>query len=178
LRGATYHISIIFLIKSIWLTFYARILQFSICTTNRQSLGTFDKEYLHLVTNSCGFNRVSLGVQSFDDDILKLMGRQHTVTDIYQSFNLLKEVGVEQISIDLICGEVPGLTCAQWASTLEKAANLYPIHMSVYDLQLEKGTTFDRWYSLETTTRKNCPTQEDCAFHVQICIWIFTLAWV
>jgi len=166
LRGATYHISIIFLIKSIWLTFYARILQFSICTTNRQSLGTFDKEYLHLVTNSCGFNRVSLGVQSFDDDILKLMGRQHTVTDIYQSFNLLKEVGVEQISIDLICGEVPGLTCAQWASTLEKAANLYPTHMSVYDLQLEKGTTFDRWYSLETTTTTtaNRPTQEDCAF--------------
>ena len=118
-----------------------------------------------MVTNSCGFNRVSLGVQSFDDVILKLMGRQHTVTDIYQSFNLLKEVGVEQISIDLICGEVPGLTCAQWASTLEKAANLNPTHMSVYDLQLEKGTTFDKWYSLETTTTKaNRPTQEDCAF--------------
>ncbi len=136
-------------------------------------LGTFDREKLRSIQNRCGFNRVSLGVQSMNDDILKEMGRQHTVQDVYDSISILQEANIPSISIDLICGQVPGLTLAQWVTTVEEAANLYPNHMSVYDLQLEKGTIFDKWYnnnnnnninSINSHNNKIFPTAEDSAF--------------
>jgi coproporphyrinogen III oxidase-like Fe-S oxidoreductase len=135
---------------------------------------------LYAIQNRCGFNRVSLGVQSMDDEILKVMGRQHTVQDVYDSMIMLREANITSISIDLICGQVPGLTLSKWITTLQKAANLYPNHMSVYDLQLERGTIFDKWYkrtskkydgimnSNYTIDRYNAtkifPTVEDSAF--------------
>lgn len=142
-------------------------------------VGTFDREKLHAIRNHCGFNRVSLGVQSMDDEILKGMGRQHTVQDVYDSMLMLREANITSISIDLICGQVPGLTLSKWATTLEKAANLCPNHMSVYDLQLEKGTIFDKWHrnskkydGINTSNRiidkhnasKIFPTVEESAF--------------
>lgn len=142
-------------------------------------LGTFDREKLHAIRNHCGFNRVSLGVQSMDDEILKGMGRQHTVQDVYDSMLMLREANITSISIDLICGQVPGLTLSKWVTTLEKAANLYPNHMSVYDLQLEMGTIFEKWYrnskkydgigtSISVIDKHNAskifPTVEDSAF--------------
>jgi coproporphyrinogen III oxidase-like Fe-S oxidoreductase len=68
---------------------------------------------LYAIQNRCGFNRVSLGVQSMDDEILKVMGRQHTVQDVYDSMIMLREANITSISIDLICGQVPGLTLSK-----------------------------------------------------------------
>ena len=114
--------------------------------------GTFDKPFLESI-KSMGFNRISLGVQSFDDDILTIMGRFHRSADIYNSIRLIAEVFSEDAnySIDLISG-VPGLTVDGWKDTLRKAVSLHPqpMHISVYDLQVEKGTAFGRWYVDET----------------------------
>jgi oxygen-independent coproporphyrinogen-3 oxidase len=142
--------------------------------------GTFDLHYINAV-KEMGFNRISLGVQSFDDNVLAIMGRVHRSLDIYSSIDMIRQVYGDHAnySIDLISG-VPGLTLAGWAETLYKAERLRPrpMHMSLYDLQLEKGTTFGKWYtnseqnmndSYENDPRNNkhhpaLPSAEDCAF--------------
>ncbi|KAL9182198.1 hypothetical protein ACHAXT_012850 [Thalassiosira profunda] len=143
--------------------------------------GTFDFDYLFAV-KEMGFNRISLGVQSFDDTILETMGRVHRSADVYHSIDMLSQVFGEEAnySIDLISG-VPGLTLAGWAATLYSAVRLQPQpkHMSLYDLQLEKGTKFGAWYgdgdekdtdvsrqsrSGNSTAHPALPSAEDCAF--------------
>ncbi|KAL7531487.1 hypothetical protein ACHAXR_004071 [Thalassiosira sp. AJA248-18] len=111
--------------------------------------GTFDFSYL-VAVKDMGFNRISLGVQSFDDNLLSTMGRVHRSADVYRSIDMIGQVFGEDdanYSIDLISG-VPGLTLAGWTETLNKAVQLHPrpLHMSLYDLQVEKGTTFGKWY--------------------------------
>jgi len=111
--------------------------------------GTFSKEKLIAIRNM-GFNRISLGVQSFDDIILESLGRIHRSKDIYESLTMIQEVYGEEVnySLDLITG-LPGLSLATWVDTLETAVNLTPrpVHLSVYDLQIEQGTVFGSWYS-------------------------------
>ena len=106
--------------------------------------GTFDTAKLHQI-KLLGFNRVSLGVQSFDDTVLSNIGRVHNAQDVFNSVQMIRDEGITNFSIDLISG-LPGMTLAGWATTLELAANLHPSHMSVYDLQIEEGTTFGKWY--------------------------------
>ncbi|KAK1740069.1 oxygen-independent coproporphyrinogen III oxidase [Skeletonema marinoi] len=112
--------------------------------------GTFDERFLQSI-KGFGFNRISLGVQSFDDNLLSTMGRVHRSADIYNSVNMITEVFGEDkanYSLDLISG-VPGLTLAGWTDALHKAVSLRPKpkHISVYDLQVESGTTFGKWYA-------------------------------
>lgn len=87
-----------------------------------------------------GINRVSLGVQSFDDEILELLGRTHRKRDIWEALSILETAfGMDlNYSIDLISG-LPGLSLATWVETLETAVNLKPrpAHLSIYDLQIE-----------------------------------------
>jgi oxygen-independent coproporphyrinogen-3 oxidase len=112
--------------------------------------GTFDVAYLESIRDM-GFNRISLGVQSFDDSILETLGRVHRRSDVYRSVGMIGEVfGFEcaNYSIDLMSG-VPGQTLAGWAETLREASCVLrpkPAHMSLYDLQVEEGTAFGRWY--------------------------------
>lgn len=111
--------------------------------------GTFSKEKLQALKD-LGVNRISLGIQSFDDAILESMGRVHREKDIDQAISAIAETFGEvtaNYSIDLISG-VPGLTLPAWIDTLEKATRLSPrpTHMSVYDLQVEEGTVFGSWY--------------------------------
>ena len=146
--------------------------------------GTFDETYLESI-KQMGFNRISLGVQSFDDNILSNLGRVHRSIDIYNSIEMIGKVFGEEdanYSIDLMSG-VPGLSLAGWSETLHKAVSLYPKpnHMSVYDLQVEKATTFGKWYSIDddeerptqqqqhdmqnsTSCHPSLPTPDDCAF--------------
>ena len=89
-----------------------------------------------------GINRISLGVQSFDDEILALLGRTHRRKDIFEALKILKTAfGMKlNYSVDLISG-LPGLTCAKWVETLETVVNSLkppPKHLSLYDLQVEK----------------------------------------
>lgn len=88
-----------------------------------------------------GVNRVSLGVQSFDDDLLALLGREHSAAQAVTSFELLRRAGFENLNIDLMFG-LPGQTLAQWRATLTRAVALQPAHISTYCLTYEEDTDF------------------------------------
>lgn len=90
-----------------------------------------------------GVNRISMGVQSWDDAILKTLGRIHTGPQAERTFNILREAGFENINIDLMFA-VPGQTRAQWAESLEKTIALRPEHISSYCLTYEEDTEFFR----------------------------------
>ena len=91
-----------------------------------------------------GVNRVSMGVQSFDDGILKFMNRRHYADTARRAYAVLENAGVRNISIDLIFG-LPQLSDEQWADTLKKAleispSGVLPQHISSYQLSVEPGS--------------------------------------
>ena len=88
-----------------------------------------------------GVTRISLGVQSWDDGLLKLLGREHSARQAEQSFRLLRTAGFSNINIDLMFG-LPGQTIEQWRLTLEKTIALQPDHVSAYCLTYEEDTEF------------------------------------
>lgn len=95
-----------------------------------------------------GVNRISMGVQSFDDGILKFMNRRHTAGQAVKAYRMLESAGVENISIDLIFG-LPQLSDELWAQTLEKALDIsaygrLPKHISSYQLSVEPGSMLAR----------------------------------
>ena len=106
--------------------------------------GTFDREKLAGV-RAAGANRISMGVQAFDDNLLKLCGRSHLVDDIFAAVELIRQVGVPDWSIDLISG-LPKQTPEMWLASLEAAIAISPTHISCYDLIVEPRTAFDRYY--------------------------------
>ncbi len=89
-----------------------------------------------------GFNRVSMGVQSFDDDLLETLGRRHDSEGAKRSFELLREAGFENRSLDLMFG-LPDQSLEQWTDSMEQALALEPDHVSLYGLQLEAGTPLE-----------------------------------
>lgn len=90
---------------------------------------------------SLGVNRISLGVQSWDDDLLRLLGREHNAAQANASFQILRDVGFTNLNVDLMFG-LPGQTLAQWEATLEKTIALGPEHISTYCLTYEEDTEF------------------------------------
>jgi len=106
--------------------------------------GTFDLIQLQGYRQA-GVNRVSIGVQAFQDNILQLCGRSHTVADIYQAVELIHQGGVTNWSLDLISG-LPQQTLADWIFSLEAAIKLNPHHISCYDLIIEAQTPFAKQY--------------------------------
>ena len=90
---------------------------------------------------SLGVNRISLGVQSWDDELLELLGREHNAAQAEASLHILREAGFKNVNIDLMFG-LPGQTLAQWEATLEKTIALEPEHISTYCLTYEEGTEF------------------------------------
>ncbi|MEI6416246.1 MAG: radical SAM family heme chaperone HemW [Verrucomicrobiota bacterium] len=90
-----------------------------------------------------GINRISMGVQSWDDAVLKTLGRTHTAQKAEESFHLLRDAGFQNISIDLIFG-VPGQSLTSWQETLERSLRLDPEHLSAYGLTYEEDTEFFR----------------------------------
>jgi oxygen-independent coproporphyrinogen III oxidase len=88
-----------------------------------------------------GVTRVSLGIQSWDDELLKLLGREHSTQQAEQSFHILRAAGFSNINVDLMFG-LPGQTIEQWKSTLEKTIALQPDHVSAYCLTYEEDTEF------------------------------------
>ncbi|MGI6013981.1 MAG: radical SAM family heme chaperone HemW [Oscillospiraceae bacterium] len=86
-----------------------------------------------------GINRVSIGVQSANDDLLKLIGRRHTFRQAEQAVAAARSAGFRNISLDLIYG-LPTQTKKDWADTLGRVMALRPEHISCYGLKLEKGT--------------------------------------
>ena len=106
--------------------------------TSEANPGTLDKGYLAGL-RGLGINRLSLGVQSFDDGLLRLLGRIHTGAQAVETYRLAREAGFENVNLDLIYG-LPAQTLSQWRGTLERALDLRPDHLSLYALTLEEGT--------------------------------------
>ncbi|MGH9795833.1 MAG: coproporphyrinogen-III oxidase family protein [Candidatus Acidiferrales bacterium] len=90
-----------------------------------------------------GFNRISLGAQSFSDKELKAAGRMHRREDIYQAARVLREAGFANISLDLICG-LPHQTAESWSDSLEQLIALRPEHVSIYLLEVDEGSRLGR----------------------------------
>jgi oxygen-independent coproporphyrinogen-3 oxidase len=88
-----------------------------------------------------GVNRISLGVQSWDDELLKLLGREHNAAQAEASFHILRDAGFSNLSVDLMFG-LPGQTLAQWETALAKTIALGPEHISTYCLTYEEDTEF------------------------------------
>jgi len=91
-----------------------------------------------------GFNRLSIGIQSFHERDLDIMRRSHTSEQAEKSVRLAASSGFRNISIDLIYG-VPGQTISQWEENIDRALDLPISHLSAYHLTFEPGTVFDHW---------------------------------
>lgn len=88
-----------------------------------------------------GFNRVSIGAQSFDDDILKSIGRRHSSKQTKTAVDILKQVGFDNINIDLIYG-LPNQSRQKWIKDLKTALELDIQHLSLYGLKIDEGSYF------------------------------------
>lgn len=106
--------------------------------------GTYDLAHIAGYC-SAGVNRVSLGVQAFQAELLKIAGRSHSVDDIFAAIELIHQVEIPEFSIDLISG-LPHQCLEQWQDSLTKAVQINPTHISIYDLTIEPGTAFSRYY--------------------------------
>jgi len=104
--------------------------------------GTVDDARLKTFREA-GINRLSLGVQSADDDELRLLGRIHTFSDADQSAKAAHRAGFTNLSLDLMYG-LPGQSMTSWTHTLVCALSLTPEHLSLYALTLERGTELAR----------------------------------
>ena len=104
--------------------------------------GTFTLEQLQGLLE-LGLNRISLGVQAFQDHLLERCGRSHRLTDIHASIQILRQLDVQNFSIDLISG-LPDQTEADWHDSLQKAIAIAPQHISCYDMVLEPLTVFGK----------------------------------
>ena len=133
--------------------------QFGLAATAEISMemdpGTFDQGTLHAL-RQVGVNRVSLGVQSFQDAQLEACGRTHRVVDVYRAIDALHAVAMPVWSLDLISG-LPHQILADWQASLAAAIACAPQHLSVYDLTVEPGTVFQRRY---TAGESPLPTDE------------------
>lgn len=92
-----------------------------------------------------GVNRLSLGVQSANNDLLKLIGRRHNFQQVKRSMQDARDAGFENISLDLIYG-LPSQSKSDWAETLARIIELHPEHISCYGLKLEEGTPMNERY--------------------------------
>ncbi|MDO4281500.1 MAG: radical SAM family heme chaperone HemW [Peptococcaceae bacterium] len=104
--------------------------------------GTVDAEKLAIL-RAGGVNRISFGVQSFDDDLLRMLGRLHTAREAEEAVAFARAAGFENINLDLMYG-LPGQTAAQWRATVDRALALHPEHLSLYQLIPEPGTAIVR----------------------------------
>jgi len=115
---------------------------------------------------SLGINRLSIGTQSFDNEILTKLNRIHTADQAIQSVKQAQDIGFENISIDLIYG-IPGLSPELWKKSIAKAISLDVPHLSAYHLTVEANT------ALEVLIRKNKypkPVEEEGILHSQMLI--------
>jgi len=111
--------------------------------------------------HSAGVNRVSVGVQSFDPECLKTLGREHSVGEALNAINTAKNIFNNRVSIDLMFGlpqhkQKPDL----WKTSLQQALSLDMNHISLYQLTIEKGTKFQRLFNIE----RDLPNEEESSY--------------
>ena len=93
-----------------------------------------------------GFNRLSLGVQSLDDDMLQKLGRIHSTSEALDAYSNARKAGFENIGIDLMFA-LPNQTIFDWRAALSRAMDLFPEHISLYELSIGEGTKFAELYT-------------------------------
>lgn len=101
-----------------------------------------------------GVNRLSLGVQSFENDVLEFLGRVHNKNDAFYTYQKARKAGFENINLDIMFG-IPGQKMKMWKDTVRQCIFLKPNHISLYSLQIEPGTEFYDMYKegkLDTVT--------------------------
>ena len=99
-------------------------------------------DYLHTLRQLGFINRISMGVQTFDDDKLKMLNRRHTSAMAIEAVRNAQQIGFDNISVDLIYG-IPGMTLQQWQHNLHTLSMLDVQHLSCYALTVEPGTMLD-----------------------------------
>lgn len=102
--------------------------------------GTLRPERLNAY-RECGINRLSLGLQSANDQELKILGRIHSFDDFLKSYQAARVAGFQNINVDLM-SVLPGQSVQSWKDTLRKVLRLRPEHISAYSLMIEEGTPF------------------------------------
>ncbi len=105
--------------------------------------GTLNQEQL-IGVRKTGINRLSMGAQSFDAELLKTLGRIHTPEEIEQAVQYARRAGFSSINLDFMFG-LPNQTMQHWQETLKRALALRPEHLSLYSLIIEEGTPFHDW---------------------------------
>jgi len=119
--------------------------------------GTVDREKFETL-RALGVNRLSIGVQSFQPDELKFLGRIHDTNDVTTAFAAARQAGFENINLDFIFG-LPGQAPSAWQATLDAALELQPDHLSLYSLIVEPNTPLHHW----VTSGKVAGTDDDLA---------------
>lgn len=109
------------------------------------------------VMKSGGVNRISFGVQTFHSHLLKEIGRMHGVHEILQSVKWTQQIGIDNISLDLMFG-LPKQTVEDLKETIEQAIALHPKHISGYSLKIEEGTLF---HYLQERDQLSLPTEDE-----------------
>jgi len=117
--------------------------------------GTINRSKIDAII-SLGVNRLSIGVQSFNDNELKTLGRIHDSEDAFRSIETIKITGMKDFSIDLMYG-IPGQTMDSWRNSISKAVKLLPAHISTYELTPEEHTPF---FKLLETHKVSMPDEE------------------
>lgn len=118
--------------------------------------GTVDRKKL-LAFKDIGINRLSLGVQTFSEELIGYLARGHTVQEAQEIIKLVKEIGFNSWSIDLIYG-LPHQSLSQWQDTIEIALSHEPPHVSSYALSIESSTPFGKIY--KNSEHKDLPQEE------------------
>ncbi|MBR4026931.1 MAG: oxygen-independent coproporphyrinogen III oxidase [Lachnospiraceae bacterium] len=127
--------------------------------------GTITKKKMQKYRNA-GINRLSIGLQSANNEELKLLGRVHTFEQFLKTYELAREADFSNINVDLMSG-IPYQTTEKFLETLEKITNLEPEHISAYSLIIEQGTLFYEKYQCDIEKREKghtpnaLPTEEE-----------------
>ncbi|MDO5779405.1 MAG: radical SAM family heme chaperone HemW [Clostridium sp.] len=118
--------------------------------------GTVNENKLKIM-KKYGINRISFGLQSCNDNLLKKIGRIHTFKEFLENYNLARKVGFDNINVDLMYG-LPNLNIQDWKNTLESICELRPEHISAYSLIIEEGTAF---YKLYEKDKLELPSEDE-----------------
>lgn len=118
--------------------------------------GTLSRRKL-LVLKKLGVNRLSLGLQAYQDRLLRMMGRIHSAKEFEECFKMAREAGFDNINADVIFG-LPGQTVSDFMETLEYLTTFSPEHISCYSLTVEKGTIF---FEMQERGLLQLPTEEE-----------------
>jgi oxygen-independent coproporphyrinogen-3 oxidase len=118
--------------------------------------GTLNEEKLALMKNY-NVNRISMGLQTTNDNILKEIGRIHSFEEFKKNYNQARKAGFENINVDLMFG-LPNQSMKDWKVSLEDVMSLEPDHISAYSLIIEEGTCF---YNLYNNDKLNIPNEEE-----------------